>query len=151
MSISEEQIGVLLTKWQKILRLRDWDIKLVLVDKKWRKSGDIKIDRDNQMAALLIHGSVPEEQLEEVVLHELLHLRLYGMDQMLEANIDIIFGSDSSDPKKQFAINTFFTELESTVENLTKALLTAAGRKKDFWFNRVDREINEELNVEESN
>jgi len=151
MSISEKQIDVLLTKWQKILRLRDWDIKLVLVDKKWRKSGDIKIDRDNQMAALLIHGSVPEEQLEEVVVHELLHLRLYGMDQMLEANIDIIFGPDSSDPKKQFAINTFFIELESTVENLTKALLTAAGREKDFWFNRVDRQINEELNVEESN
>ena len=95
MSISEEQIGVLLKKWQKTLRLRDWDIKLVLVDKKWRKSGDIKIDRDNQMAALLINGSVPEGQLEEVVVHELLHLRLYGMDQMLEANIDIILKIES--------------------------------------------------------
>lgn len=150
MSISEEQIGVLLKKWQKTLRLRDWDIKLVLVTDKWRKSGDIKIDRDNQMAALMIHESVPEEQLEEVVVHELLHLRLYGMDQMIEANIDIIFGPDSSDPKKQFAINTFFIELESTVENLTKALLTSAGREKDFWFNRVDREINEELKVKKS-
>ncbi|MEA3267064.1 MAG: hypothetical protein U9P42_09025 [Candidatus Fermentibacteria bacterium] len=141
----------MLRKWQKTLRLRDWDIKLVLVNKEWRKSGDIKIDRDNQMAALLIHETVPEEQLEEVVVHELLHLRLYGMDQMIEANIDIIFGHDASDPKKEFAMNTFFIELESTVENLTKALLTAAGREKDFWFNRVDREINEELNVEESN
>ncbi len=145
MSISEEQIGVLLKKWQKTLRLRDWDIKLVLVTEKWRKSGDIKIDISNQMAALLIHESVPEEHLEEVVVHELLHLRLYGMDQMIEANIDIIFGPDGSDPKKQFATNTFFIELESTVENLTKALLTAAGREEDFWFNRVDRQINEEL------
>lgn len=151
MSISEEQIGVLLKKWQKTLRLRDWDIKHVLVTEKWRKSGDIKIDRDNQMAALLVNDSVPEEQLEEVVVHELLHLRLHGMDQMLEANIDIIFGPDSSDPKKQFALNTFYIELESTVENLTKALLTVTGREKDFWFNRVDRQINEELNVEDSN
>jgi len=145
MSISEKQIGVLLTRWQRILRLRDWDIKHVLVTEKWRKSGDIKIDRDNRMAALMVNDSVPEKQLEEVVVHELLHLRLYGMDQMIEANIDIIFGSDSSDPKKQFAINTFFIELESTVENLTKALLTASGREKDFWFNRVDKQIEKEL------
>ena len=83
MSISEEQIGVLLTRWQRILRLRDWDIKHVLVTEKWRKSGDIKIDRDNRMAALMVNDSVPEKQLEEVVVHELLHLRLYGMDQMI--------------------------------------------------------------------
>ncbi len=145
MSISETKIGVLLKKWQRILRLRDWDIKHVLVTEKWRKSGDIKIDRDNRMAALMVNDSVPEKQLEEVVVHELLHLRLYGMDQMIEANIDIIFGSDSSDPKKQFAINTFFIELESTVENLTKALLTASDREKDFWFNRVDKQIEKEL------
>lgn len=151
MSISEEQIGVLLKKWQKTLRLRDWDIKPVLVTEKWRKSGDIKIDRDNHMAALMVNDSVPEAQLEEVVVHELLHLRLYGMDQMIEANIDIIFGSDSSDPKKEFAMNTFFIELESTVEDLTKALLTAAGREKDFWFKRVDRQLDEELYAEKSN
>ena len=135
----------MLKKWQKTLRLRDWDIKHVLVTEEWRKSGDIKIDRDNQMAALMVHESVPEEQLEEVVVHELLHLRLYGMDQMIEANIDIIFGSSGSDPKKEFAMNTFFIELESTVENLTKALLTAAGREKEFWFKRVDKQIGEEL------
>lgn len=150
MSISEEKIGVLLKKWQKTLRLRDWDIKHILVTEKWRKSGDIKIDRANQMAALMIHESVPEKQLEEVVVHELLHLRLYGMDQMLEANIDIIFGPDSSDPKKHFALNTFYIELESTVENLTKALLTIAGRDNEFWFNRVDRQIDEELNVKKN-
>ena len=136
----------MLNKWQKILRLSDWDIKLVLVTKDWRKSGDIKIDRDNQMAALMIHESVPEKQLEELIVHELLHLRLYGMDQLIEGNINIIFGSDDSDPKREFAMNTFFVELESTVENLTKALLTAAGKDTEFWFNRVDKQIDEELN-----
>lgn len=146
MSIQEKQILILLNKWQKILRLSDWDIKLVLVTKKWRKSGDIKIDRDNQMAALMVHESVHEQQLEELIVHELLHLRLYGMDQLIESNINIIFGSDDSDPKKEFAMNTFFLELESTVENLTKAMLTAAGKKTEFWFNRVDKQIDEELN-----
>ena len=151
MKITEERIDDLIKKWQAILRLRDWDIKPVLVEQKWRKSGDIKIDRDNHMAAVMIHENVPEEHLEEVVVHELLHLRLYGMDQLAEHAINIIHGPDDSDPKKQFAIGTFFLELELTVEELTKAILTVHGKKTDFWFNRVDRQINEELNVEDSN
>ncbi|MCD4707728.1 MAG: hypothetical protein K8S62_08310 [Candidatus Sabulitectum sp.] len=144
-SITEEMIGELLKKWQEILRLRDWDIKPVSVKQDWRKSGDIKIDRDNRMAAVMINETVPEAHLEEVVVHELLHLKLYGMDQLLEETINILFGPDNSDPKKEFAMNTFFLELESTVEDLTKALLTAHSDRKDFWFKRVDRQIKEEL------
>lgn len=145
-SIIEEKSTELLEKWQNILRLRDWDIKLVVVRKKWKKSGDIKIDRDNHMAAVMIHESTPETHLEEVVVHELLHLKLYGMDQLIEETINILFGPDDSNPKKEFAMNTFFLELESTVEDLTKAMLTANGKQTDFWFKRVDRQIKEELN-----
>ncbi|MCK5133556.1 MAG: hypothetical protein KAR40_15555 [Candidatus Sabulitectum sp.] len=149
MMITEEQIGGFLKKWQDILRLRDWDIKPVLVTRNWRKSGDVKIDRDNHMAAVMIHDSTDPAHLEEVVVHELLHLKLYGMDQLLEETINILFGSDDSDPKKEFAMNTFFLELESTVEDLTKAMLTAHGRQTDFWFKRVDRQIEEELRSRE--
>ena len=145
MQITEEQVVHLLNKWQEIIRLKDWDIKPVLVRQNWRKSGDIKIDRDNQMAALMIHESVPESELEEVIVHELLHLRLYGMDQLLEETLHILFGTDDTDPKKHFAMNTFFLELESTVENLTKAILTAHGKQTDFWFKRVDSQIEDEL------
>ncbi len=42
MRITEEQIEHLLNKWQEIIRLKDWDIKPVLVKQNWRKSGDIK-------------------------------------------------------------------------------------------------------------
>lgn len=145
MAITEEQIRQLLIKWQEIIRFQDWDIKPVLVKQNWRKSGDIKIDRVNQMAALMIHESVPEPQLEEVIVHELLHLRLYGMDQLLQETINILFGTDDTDTKKHFAMNTFYLELESTVENLTKAMLTAHGKQTDFWFNRVNRQIEDEL------
>ncbi len=148
-SITEELIGELLKKWQDILRLRDWDIKPVIVRLKWRKSGDIKIDRDNRMAAVMIHESTDPVHLEEVVVHELLHLKLYGMDQLLEETINILFGPDDSDPKKEFAMNMFFLELESTVEDLTKALLTASSNRKDFWFKRVDKQISEELNPDQ--
>ena len=145
MKLKEEQVDILLRKWQDILRLRDWDIKPVIVTQEWRKSGDVKIDRDNHMAAVMIHETVPEEHLEEVVVHELLHLRLYGMDQLIEETINILHGPDDSDPKKQLAIGIFFLELESTVEDLTKAMLTAYCNKTDFWFKRVDKQIREEL------
>ena len=29
-------------KWQKLLRLQDWDINYLPITKEWRKSGDIK-------------------------------------------------------------------------------------------------------------
>lgn len=149
MKITEEPIAELLKKWQDILRLRDWDIKPVVVEQEWRKSGDIKIDRDNHMAAVMIHESTDPAHLEEVVVHELLHLKLYGMDQLLEETINLLFGPNDSDPKKGFAMNMFFLELESTVEDLTKALLTASSNRKDFWFKRVDRQIREELNPDQ--
>ena len=136
-----------LRKWQKILRLQAWDIEIVTVVKPWRKSGDVKIDMDNRMAAVMIHESVPEEHLEEVVLHELLHLKLYGMDQMVEYAIELIYGCDTGtmDPKKEFATGAFMMELESTVEDLTKSLLTAYDGRNKFWNKRVDRQIKEEL------
>lgn len=141
---AEETLEELLKKWQRILRLNHWDIKIVQVTKPWRKSGDIKIDMDNRMAALMIHESVPPEHLEEVTVHELLHLKLFGMDQMIEESLNIIYGTED-DPKKEFAYGAFMLELESTVEDLTKGFLSANNDRKEFWFKRVDRQIHEEL------
>lgn len=78
----------LLNKWQTNLRLQDWDIELQLVNKNWGKTGDIKIDAHDRKAVLLINGRTPEnENLEEVVIHELLHLKLWSLDQMLENEV----------------------------------------------------------------
>lgn len=139
-----EMAGECLRKWQRVLRLSDWDIRLTTVPTDWRKSGDVKIDRDNRMAAVLLHESIPDEHLEEVVVHELLHLKVYGMDQMIERLIELLY-PEEDDPGRAFAMDSFMLELESTVEDLTKALLTAGGENRDFWFKRVDRQIEEEL------
>jgi hypothetical protein len=143
--VEEEKLKDLMLKWQDILRLKDWDLRPVIVDRDWRKSGDVKIDTDNRMAALMIHWSTPPEHLEELVVHEMLHLKLYGMDQMIEHVLGILYGDDDDDPKKKFATGTFMLELESTVEDLTKALLTAHDGRRDFWFKRVDRQVLDEL------
>ena len=36
------KLQYLLSKWQSILRLREWGIKLELVTNKWLKTGNVK-------------------------------------------------------------------------------------------------------------
>jgi hypothetical protein len=81
--VTRAKIEPLLEKWQGILRLRDWDIDLRMVRAGWRKSGDIKIDLEDRKAVLLINSKPKSDNLEELVVHELLHLKLYRLDQML--------------------------------------------------------------------
>lgn len=129
MGVDVVKLEELINKWQDILRLRDWDIKLKIVDKEWRKSGDIKIDMDDKKAVMLINNNPKSTNSEELVVHELLHLKLWGMDQMIEGFINQVFGQNEDDIKKEFAMNQFFILLESTVEDLAKGYLKAITAK----------------------
>ncbi len=141
-----EQLQEHLKRWQEILRLRDWDIRLKLVEVEWRKTGDIKIDADDHKAVLMINAVNPkQENMEEVVIHELLHLKLWGMDQMLEQLLTGMFGPDENDLKRDFAETQFMTLLESTVEDLAKGFLSVGGGSKELSFGRVMKQVDEEL------
>lgn len=143
--INEKDIATFLEKWQKILCLQDWAIRVVVVDTEWRKSGDIKIDQDNKNSALMINQQVEIQYLEEIVIHELLHLKLWGMDQMIEDLLSNLYGSDDNDPKRNFAYGQFMNVLEVTTQDLTKALITATGEEREMLSLRVEREIKNEL------
>lgn len=147
MNVNVNRLEELIKKWQDILRLRDWDIKLKIVEKEWRKSGDIKIDMDDKKAVMLINNNPKSTNLEELVVHELLHLKLWGMDQMIEGFIVQTFGEDDNDVKKEFAMTQFFTLLESTVEDLAKAFLKANDCKEELSFGRLQRAIDEEIGM----
>ena len=145
MGVDVNRLEELINKWQDILRLRDWDIKLKIVETEWRKSGDIKIDMDDKKAVMLINNKPKSENLEELVVHELLHLKLWGMDQMLEGFIIQTFGESEGDPKREFAMNQFFILLESTVEDLAKAFLKANNCQEELSFGRLQKMIDEEI------
>ncbi|SHH70888.1 hypothetical protein SAMN02745135_01776 [Caloranaerobacter azorensis DSM 13643] len=145
MGVDVNKLEKLISKWQDILRLRDWDIKLKIVDTEWRKSGDIKIDMDDRKAVMLINNNPKSTNLEELVVHELLHLKLWGLDQMLEGLIVRVFGEDDDDIRKEFAMNQFFLLLESTVEDLTKGFLKANGCKEELSFGRLQKLIDDEI------
>lgn len=139
-----------LRKWQDILRLRDWNIRYKMVATEWRKTGDIKIDMADKEAILMINNYNPKHtNLEAVVIHELLHLKLWGMDQMIEQLIYSVFGQDENDPKFDFAYNQFMNTLESTVEDLSKSFLLLGGENKDISFGRVEQLVREELRSNE--
>lgn len=138
-----------LKKWQEILRLRDWDIKYKLVDTQWRKTGDIKIDMDDRKAILMINNCNPKQtNLEEVVIHELLHLKLWGMDQMIEDLIHSVFGRDENDPKFDFAYTQFMKILEPTVEDLAQSFLLLGGDDKEISFGRLQKLVDKELKID---
>jgi len=145
MSVNKEKIEQYLNKWQEILRLRDWDVSIKIVKSKWRKSGDIKIDLDDKKAVLLVNYSPKCTNLEELMIHELLHLKLYGMDQMIENLLSIVFGKKEDDSKREFAYTQFMMLLESTVEDLTKGYLTAIKSQKSLSFGRLQKAIDEEI------
>jgi hypothetical protein len=100
MKFDEELIETYLRKWQDTLRLRDWDIKYEIVNTEWRKTGDIKIDMTDRKAILMINNYNPKQtNLEAIIIHELLHLKLWGMDQLIEQLIYSVFGQDENEPK----------------------------------------------------
>jgi hypothetical protein len=148
MTVDRDEAREILARWQPILRLADWDIDLRLVDTPWRKSGDVKVDLDDRKAVLLLRASQDPAHLEEVVVHELVHLRLYAMDQMLVQLLDAVFGAAADDPKREFAETQFMTLLESTTEDLAKALLAASGSTAPLTYERLRTEVDREVGPE---
>jgi hypothetical protein len=145
MNVDVEDVTEYLGKWQSVLRLRDWDIIVKIVKTSWRKSGDIKIDLDDKKAVLLVNHSPNRENLEELVVHELLHLKLYGLDQMIEELLSAVYGEEEKDPKREFACTQFMKLLESTVEDLTKGYLTAIKSQRPLSFGRLQKQIDDEV------
>lgn len=135
--MEKEQIQALFEKWcQKLRIVPAWDVQLEFVDDPhWRKTGDFKIDCDDRNAVLMLNAANPKkENLEEVIVHELLHLKLYPLDQVTESLIVSQFEEGTS--AWNFAYREFFTALEITVEELTKCFLLEFGETKDISFGR---------------
>ncbi|MBE6137906.1 MAG: hypothetical protein E7176_05875 [Erysipelotrichaceae bacterium] len=126
-------------KWLKILRLENnWDVKLELInDASFTKTGDFKVDPDDRKAILKLNVLEPkQENFEEVIAHELLHLKLYPLDQLTES---LIYGHyEEGTGSFNTIYNQFMTNLEVTVEELTKCFLKLYGENKELSFGRCE-------------
>ena len=119
--------------WCKKLRLYpDWDIRLEWVeDPDWHKTGDFKVDCEDKKAILMLNACNPkqEENMEEIIVHELMHLKLYPLDQVTESLI--LSGFEDGSREQDFAYRQFFVSLEQTVEELTKCFLLVFGENRE--------------------
>ena len=139
--MDREQLHHLFEKWIKKLRITPaWDVKLEFVEEPtWPKTGDFKLDCDDRKALLLLNIASPkQENLEEVIVHELLHIKMYPLDQVTESLITSTFEEGSA--AQDFAYTQFFTALEQTVEELTKCFLLEFGENKTLSYGRCSRQ-----------
>ena len=139
--MNREELEKCLTHWCRKLRVTPtWNVRLQLMDDpNYRKTGDIKIDCDNHNAIVMLNMSGANcGNLEEVLVHELFHLKLYPMDQVTESLIRACFPEESS--AKNFAYEQFFHALEQTAEELTKCFLLEYGDNKELTFGRCEKQ-----------
>ena len=137
--LTDDAIQSLFQKWIDILRLKNqWDIRLELVrDPAFRKTGDIKIDCDDRKAMLMLNVLNPkQENPEGVIAHELMHLKLYPLDQLTEGLIDAHYEEET--PTREAVYTQFMIMLEQTVEELAKCYLGAFGENKALSYGRCN-------------
>ena len=147
--MDREKVTALFEKYIRKLRITPaWDIKMEFVeDPEWRKTGDFKIDCDDRKAILLLNAVSPkQENIEEVIVHELMHIKMYPLDQVTESLIKNCFEDGSA--ASRFAYQQFFTTLEQTVEEMAKCFLLEFGENRDLSFGRcaVAKSFNELYN-----
>ena len=135
--MEKDQLQACFERWCGKLRLTpQWDVKLELVDDpNFHKSGDIKIDCDDRKAVLMLNIRDPkQENAEEVIVHELMHLKMYPLDQVTESLLLTAF--PEAGPQQDFAYTQFFCTLEQTVEELAKCFLLEFGENRALSFGR---------------
>ena len=139
--MTQQELSEVFEKYCKKLRITPiWDVKLQFVeDTSWPKTGDFKIDCDDRKAILMLNIANPkQENLEEVIVHELMHLKMYPLDQVTESLITSHFEEGTG--AYNFAYQQFFLALEQTVEELTKCFLFEFGDNKELSYGRCDKQ-----------
>ena len=135
--MEKDELNRLFETWCRRLRITPgWDVKLEFSeDPSWNKTGDFKVDCDDRKAIFLLNIASPkQENLEEVIVHEMLHLKLYPLDQVTES--PIVSHMEEGSAGYQFASRQFFQALEQTVEELAKCFLLEFGENRELSFGR---------------
>lgn len=126
MKTKEEVIAVCLERWIKYLQLQDWGVAISIVDKKKMKKtigldvrGCVVYELYKHEACIFLLDTVPDTDIESVIVHELLHLCLAPDSRFLDKIIEFV----GDDNVKELLTEFYKDGLERLLHQLTSALL----------------------------
>lgn len=125
----------------KNMELEEWDIKLEFIEYDFKNTGNIKIDLEDKSAIVYLNIFNPKsDNYEEILIHELCHLKLWKLDQYCESLLNSTF--DNQDSKEyRFAYDQFMINLEQTTQELTKTYLPLIAKNKNHSFVRCEKRM----------
>ncbi len=126
----------------KKMELQQWNLKLEFVEHDWKNTGNVKVDKDGKTAIVYLNIFNPKnENLEQVMIHELCHVKLWKLDLYCESLLDATF-EDKTSKEYKFGYNQFMSALEQTTEELAKTYTKMLAKDKNLSFNRCEQRMN---------
>lgn len=120
----------------KLFKFDNWNIKLEFVENDWKNTGNVKVDIEGKTAIVYLNIFNPKmENYEQVLVHELCHIKLWQLDQYCESLLDSTF-DDKESAAYKFGYDQFMLHLEQTTEELARTILNMIGENKNLSFNR---------------
>lgn len=123
--MTPKQVAKLVGKWKRILRLRDWEIRIdtrsgELVDSQDSFSATVERDSRMRIALICIATGRPPRAVEEDIVHELVHIVLHPLWSAIHRATQQL-----GQQARELADATVADGEELAVEALTNALIEA--------------------------
>ena len=120
------------------MEMTHWNLKLEFVETDWKNTGNIKVDLDDKSAIVYLNIFNPKsDNLEEVIIHELCHIKLWKLDQYCESLLDATF-IDKDSKEYRFGYNQFMCNLEQTTQEIAKTYVKFLAEDKKLSFKRCE-------------
>ena len=125
----------------KKMEMQNWNLKLEFMENGWKNTGNFKIDMDDRSAVVYMNFLNPKsDNLEEVMIHELCHIKMWKLDQYCESLLDATF-DDKTTAAYKFGYNQFMCALEQTVQEFAKTYTALIANKKELSFVRCETQM----------
>ncbi len=125
----------------KKMELTHWNLSLEFVEKDWKNTGNVKVDMDNKTAIVFLNVFNPKcENLEEVMIHELCHIKMWKVDLFCESLLDSTF-EDKNSKEYKFGYNQFMSALEQTTQEFAKTYTKLLAKNRNLSLNRCSERM----------
>ncbi len=125
----------------KKMEMMQWNLKLEFVEHDWKNTGNVKVDKDGKTAIVYLNVFNPKcENLEQVMIHELCHIKLWKLDLYCESLLDATF-EDKTSKAYKFGYNQFMSALEQTTEEIAKTYTKLLAKDKNLSVKRCEERM----------